>query len=376
MAPTTTIYWFRKALRLHDNPSLLRATAAGGSVVPLFILDPHFRTMVGTLRYNHLIESLVALNRQLEALGSALIVKEGSPSEVFRQVLNDESVRLVVWEKCSEPYGRKRDKEIQELLDEKAVDHLQVSGHTLYDLDQIKGSALTLTVFQKLVKDLPVARPLPVPEKFPELSKADWVVQSRQENGSRLWMEKYGLKLEAEQKMLLTGGEETALKKMRAYVSLKSRVTTFAKPSTNPTKSWFSDNAADCPAEGATTILSPYLHFGTLSARVFYWALREVEQGAGEYTKPPVSLIGQLLWREFFHFVSYKTPNFHQIANNPICRAIPWKVNPDHLVTKRLNCFQAFIYFFSSNAGNWGEPDFLGSMPLCISCGQRAGSII
>jgi cryptochrome len=43
---SVTVYWFRKALRLHDNPSLLtaceHALKNGSSLLPIFILDPWF----------------------------------------------------------------------------------------------------------------------------------------------------------------------------------------------------------------------------------------------------------------------------------------------------------------------------------------------
>jgi len=37
--PTNTLMWFRRDLRLTDNPALLEACAADG-VLPLFVLDP------------------------------------------------------------------------------------------------------------------------------------------------------------------------------------------------------------------------------------------------------------------------------------------------------------------------------------------------
>jgi deoxyribodipyrimidine photolyase len=36
------VYWFRKALRLHDNPALLEATKLNQTLLPIFILDPAF----------------------------------------------------------------------------------------------------------------------------------------------------------------------------------------------------------------------------------------------------------------------------------------------------------------------------------------------
>jgi cryptochrome len=82
--------------------------------------------------------------------------------------------------------------------------------------------------------------------------------------------------------------------------------------------------------EPSTTVLSPYLKFGSLSPRVFYYELKEI-YAKRKHSQPPVSLHGQLLWREFFTFVGYNTPNFDRIEGNPICRQIPWDDNEEFL---------------------------------------------
>lgn len=43
------------------------------------------------------------------------------------------------------------------------------------------------------------------------------------------------------------------------------------------------------------------------------------------HTKPPTSLEGQLLWREFFYTVAYATPHFDSMRGNAICKQIPWR---------------------------------------------------
>ncbi|MFC5265937.1 deoxyribodipyrimidine photo-lyase [Kribbella qitaiheensis] len=54
MAPA--VMWFRRDLRLADNPALLDAVAAGdGQVVGLFVLDPALWDRAGTPRREHLI---------------------------------------------------------------------------------------------------------------------------------------------------------------------------------------------------------------------------------------------------------------------------------------------------------------------------------
>ena len=36
--------WFRKGLRLHDNPALLEALKDAEAVFPVFVIDPWFTT--------------------------------------------------------------------------------------------------------------------------------------------------------------------------------------------------------------------------------------------------------------------------------------------------------------------------------------------
>ncbi len=42
-----------------------------------------------------------------------------------------------------------------------------------------------------------------------------------------------------------------------------------------------------------------------------------------------MSLLGQLLWREFYYTAAAHTPNYHQKEDNPICKQIPWDDNPE-----------------------------------------------
>jgi len=71
--------WFRRDLRLADNPALLAACAAGTlGVLPLFVLDPALWGPAGPARRGYLSDSLRALD---ESLGGRLTVLEGNPVE-------------------------------------------------------------------------------------------------------------------------------------------------------------------------------------------------------------------------------------------------------------------------------------------------------
>ena len=111
------------------------------------------------------------------------------------------------------------------------------------------------------------------------------------------------------------GGETEALKRLQETVISKAAwVVAFEKPETSP-------NALS----PSTTVLSPYLKFGCLSPTKFYHCLSAIYATQKTYSKPPVSLHGQLLWREFFYLQSYSTPAFDKMEGNSACKQIPWE---------------------------------------------------
>lgn len=88
---STLVHWFRKGLRVHDNPALSQIfTAANAApekfcVRPIFILDPGILDwmQVGANRWRFLQQTLQDLDVQLRKLNSRLFVVRGKPAEVF-----------------------------------------------------------------------------------------------------------------------------------------------------------------------------------------------------------------------------------------------------------------------------------------------------
>jgi hypothetical protein len=80
---THTVYWFRKALRVHDNPSLVKSIMSTTSLDPIFCLDPWFvkSGKVGVNRMGFLLESLTDLDQSLRKVGSKLLILHGNPVE-------------------------------------------------------------------------------------------------------------------------------------------------------------------------------------------------------------------------------------------------------------------------------------------------------
>ena len=122
----TSIVWFRKSLRLHDNPALTAACENENvdSILPIYILDPdtvgenYQKWSPNRLRF--LIESLSDLDHQLSSqYGSRLFILQGNPNVIFENIADQlgQTFHSINCEYCSEPWDRKKFSSLQNLVD-------------------------------------------------------------------------------------------------------------------------------------------------------------------------------------------------------------------------------------------------------------------
>jgi deoxyribodipyrimidine photo-lyase len=118
-----SVLWFRRDLRLADNPALLRAAADGdGDVVPLFVLDPALWEPAGDVRRAYLNASLRALD---DSMDGALHVRRGDPVDVVRTVARDAGATSVHAAADTGPYGRRRDSAVAAALADADIDFVR-----------------------------------------------------------------------------------------------------------------------------------------------------------------------------------------------------------------------------------------------------------
>jgi len=321
MTGRVTIHWFRKGLRLHDNAALLASIDSTSTLIPLYILDTNHLdpNKVGANRMGFLLSTLKSLDADLRAKGSRLFVAKGRPVEVIVALVGEFDVKKLTFERDTEPYNRDVDEEVMEKMKMSGVNVHECWGHTLFNPDYLLSlnggkAPLNMTGFLNLIsKAREATAPLDAPESLPappeELkSKKVEVFESIPDFSD---LRCYGYD-PAEATTWFVAGEKEATRKMDEFLSQKKRVAGFEKPKTDPTS-----------LEPDTTALSPYLSCGSLSVRLFYKRLKEVLASTPS-TKPPVSLKGQIYWRELAYLIAYSTPNFGQMVGNPICLQIPW----------------------------------------------------
>ncbi|XP_039053802.1 (6-4)DNA photolyase isoform X3 [Hibiscus syriacus] len=338
-----SLMWFRKGLRIHDNPALEYASRGSTCVYPLFVIDPHYMepdpnafspgsTRAGINRIRFLLESLADLDSSLKKLGSRLLVLKGEPGEVLIRCLNEWDVKKLCFEYDTDPYYQALDKKVKNYASAAGIEVFSPVSHTLFnpaDIIEKNGGRppLTYQSFLKLAGEpLWASSPLSV-----ELSSIPPVgdvgsceilqVPTLKELG---YVEEY-----QDEFTPFRGGESEGLRRLRETLCDKEWVANFEKPKGDPS----------AYIKPATTVLSPYLKFGCLSSRYFYQCLQDVYKNAKRHSSPPVSLVGQLLWRDFFYTVAFGTPNFDKMKGNKICKQLRKWGWMHHLARHSVACF-------------------------------------
>ena len=105
--------WFRRDLRLSDNPALAAAAAGDGSVLGVFVLDPALLRPSGAPRLAVLYRTLRVLDAQL---GGNLLVRHGSPAAVLAELCREAAANSVHCAADFGPYGAARDQAVAQAL--------------------------------------------------------------------------------------------------------------------------------------------------------------------------------------------------------------------------------------------------------------------
>jgi len=151
-----TYFWFRRDLRLEDNVGLWHALNEGDAVQCLFIFDSEILSKLedkDDRRVSFIHAQIRRLKKELQKFGSDLRVEHGSPIEIWRKILNEESVTAVFCNRDYEAYAQKRDGTIHDLLEEHQVGINQYKDHVIFEAQEVlKDDGTPYTVFTPFMR--------------------------------------------------------------------------------------------------------------------------------------------------------------------------------------------------------------------------------
>lgn len=301
MTSPSVILWFRRDLRLADNPALQAAIDSGRPIVPVFIYDdvtPGAWAPGAATRW-WLHHSLTALDANLRRLGASLVLRRGAYATELPKLIADTGACEVHVGEAIEPWSRR-------VIDGLAQDHPIRRHRTtlLFHPEEIRtGSGTPYGVFtpyantcRKVMQSHPL---LPAPERIPApvMPRSDsldaWSLLPTQPDWSKNFDH--------------VPGEAGALQALKTFL-----------PQVEAYEEW-----RNLPGRPGTSRLSPHLAWGEISPATVWAAAEKSDDGVGLKT-----YTNELLWREFSANLLWHFPSLPEAPLKPAYAAFPWRNDP------------------------------------------------
>lgn len=305
------IWWLRRDLRLNHNQSLQASLSASSQVIPVFILDPMLidSPYTSPRRLEFMLGGLRQMDKELRQRGSYLLVRKGDPKAVLTGLLAETGAGAIFAERDHSPYARRRDSGVEATLPLKLI----ASPAILPPGEVLKADGTAYTVFTPFLKAWKSRL-----EAFrSQFSAPPTPLAQNMNTPAGLLGESLPSLDFLGKQTTFPAGEAEARRRLQAFI-----------------------NGANAPVYGyaqtrdrldlnATSMLSPYLRFGMLSARqVLSAAFSALERAAHpDAIAGAESWITELAWRDFYIHILHHFPEVRKRNFRPM--QIRWINDPE-----------------------------------------------
>jgi len=281
-------------------------------VLPVYLLDDEApgRWRMGAASRWWLAGSLEILGARLAALGAPLLLRRGPAERLLPRLAAEVGAAAVHWNRCYEPWSVRRDSRLKAALRQGGIAVESHGAALLFEpwtlLTRQDEPYRVFTPFWKACLAQPAPpQPLAAPAQIPGAAGPpgerleDWALRP----GKPDW----------------AGGLRAAWQP--------------GEPGAQGRLVRFLDGAMagyperrDLPGEAGTSALSPHLHFGEISPRTLWHAVRAAEAAGGAaLARGAQSFLRELGWREFSHHLLYHFPTLPEANWRPEFDALPWR---------------------------------------------------
>ncbi|XP_071356744.1 deoxyribodipyrimidine photo-lyase isoform X2 [Trachinotus anak] len=328
------LLWFRRDLRLCDNPALIGSLEVGAPVIPVFIWSPEeeegpgITVAVGGACKYWLHQALSCFCSSLECIGSRLIFLKargegnsmGSSLCALKELIKETGARTVLANALYEPWLKERDDMVVSALQKDGVECRMFHSYCLRDPYSISTEGVGLrgigsvSHFMSCCRQNPgsaLGVPLDPPASLPTPAHWPQGVSLDTLGLARMPRRKDGTLIDwaANIRKSWDFSEEGAHAQLEAF--LQDGVYRYEKES----------GRADAPN---TSCLSPYLHFGQLSPRWLLWDAK------GARCRPP-KFQRKLAWRDLAYWQLTLFPDLPWESLRPPYKALRWSTDRGHL---------------------------------------------
>lgn len=310
------LVWFRHDLRLDDNPALRAALDQGFTPIPVYVHAPQeegeWSPGAASLAWLH--RSLTALDADLRARGSRLLLREGPSAPALQALVEQTGAVAVFWNRKYEPATQPRDASLKKRLREQGLQVESFNGCLLFEpwdlATQQGGPYKVFTPFWRSALaqwrapatwDAPGALPA-FEDALPGESLDAWRLAPALGWDAGFWK-------------VWTPGEAGAREALEVFID-------------GALNGYRTDR--DRPDRTGTSRLSPHLHFGEIAP----WRITaELERARAVANSADMDgYIRELGWREFAYHLLHHFPQTTTQNLNPRFAHFDWaKVDPKAL---------------------------------------------
>ncbi len=291
MSIKTSIFWFRRDLRLQDNTALYHALKGEHPVQPIFIFDTNILDELPTqdARVEFIHQTIADINEQLKSKGTTLLVKYGKPIEVWKELLETYDIQALYANRDYEPYARERDKDVYEMLEAKGIPFKSYKDHVIFEKSEV-------------VKE----------------NGDPYVVYTPY---SRVWLSKLQDKdLESYTSgLMFDSWHQTDWQQPISLKEMGFEATGMEFPNTNVSETLLANykDKRNFPEQPGTSHLGLHFRFGTVS-------IREKARQAKAHS---ATFLNELIWREFYQVILWHFPRVVKESFRKEYDQIEWRNN-------------------------------------------------
>jgi deoxyribodipyrimidine photo-lyase len=302
------IHWFRRDLRIADNPALTAAVAQCDVVWTVFCFDPKILQApdVGAPRVAYLLGCLASLEKNVAAAGGILLIRRGDPEQELVRLGQETGATKFFWNRDYEPYARTRDAAVEKALIASGWEVETTKDGVIHEAHEVLKADgkpyFVFTPYSKVWRALPKSSPLAaVKFKSPTLKPPN--------SDDLPTLSALGFKLEIE---LPPIGERAARERMKQFMA-------------GPVLAYQSKR--NYPGVDGTSKLSPDLRFGTISARTVWAAAEQAKVEHPASAREADTFVSELIWREFYRQILWHYPHVEKSCFKPEYDALAWENN-------------------------------------------------
>jgi len=309
MTDVPLILWFRRDLRLADQPMLSAAVATGRPVVPVFILDPETEALGAAPKWR-LGLAVESFAQALAGIGLRLTLRRGAALDALRALVVETGAGGVWWSRLYDPASVARDTGVKAALKAEGREARSFAGHLLHEPWDVEtgtgGPYRVFTPYWKTVRGRGVPAPAPAPAPAPGRMRApavwpesdrlaDWRLGAAMNRGAAVVLPYQAV------------GEAAALDRLRRFLD-------------GPVDGYV--EARNLPAVPGTSRLSENLTYGEIGIRaVWHAGVRARDEGRAGAE----SFLRELAWREFAYHLMHHYPQITHANWKPDWDSFPWR---------------------------------------------------